>query len=82
MYGRQESDHPQEKETQKGKMGIEEALQRVVKRREAKSKGEKERHTYLNAEFQRIARRDKKAFLRQLSIIKTNHSIKKMSRSK
>ena len=63
LYGRQESDHPQEKETQKGKMGIEEALQRAVKRREAKSKGEKERHTHLNAEFQRIARRDKKAFL-------------------
>ena len=41
----------------------EEALQRAVKRREAKSKGEKERHKHLNAEFQRIARRDKKAFL-------------------
>ena len=40
----------------------EEALQRAVKRREAKSKGEKERYTYLNAEFQRIAKRDKKAF--------------------
>ena len=41
----------------------EEALQISEKRREAKGKGEKERHTYLNAEFQRIARRDKKAFL-------------------
>ena len=41
----------------------EEALQIAVKRREAKSKGEKERYTDLNAEFQRIARRDKKAFL-------------------
>ena len=40
-----------------------EALQIAVKRREAKSKGEKERYSYLNAEFQRIARRDKKAFL-------------------
>ena len=40
-----------------------EALQIAVKRREAKSKGEKERHTHLNPEFQRIARRDKKAFL-------------------
>ena len=40
----------------------EEALQIAVKRREAKGKGEKERYTYLNAEFQRIARRDKKAF--------------------
>ena len=44
---------------QKSKM----ALQIAVKRREAKRKGEKERYTYLNAEFQRIARRDKKAFL-------------------
>ena len=41
----------------------EEALQITVKRREAKSKGEKERYTYLNAEFERIARRDKKAFV-------------------
>ena len=42
----------------------EEALQIAEKRREAKSKGEKERYTHLNAEFQRIARREKKAFLR------------------
>ena len=41
----------------------EEALQIVVKRREMKSKGEKERYTHLNAEFQRVARRDKKTFL-------------------
>ena len=41
----------------------EEGLQIAVKRREVKSKGEKERYTHLNAEFQRIARRDKKAFL-------------------
>ena len=41
----------------------EEAIQIAVKRREAKSKGEKERYKYLNAEFQRIVRRDKKAFL-------------------
>ena len=41
----------------------EQALQRAVKRREAKSKGEKEKYTHLNAEFQRLARRDKKAFL-------------------
>ena len=46
---------------QKGK--LEEALQIAEKRREAKGKGEKERQTHLNAEFQRIARRDKKAFL-------------------
>ena len=48
---------------QKSKMAVWEALQRAVKRREAKSKGEMERYTHLNAEFQRIARRDKKAFL-------------------
>ena len=41
----------------------EEALQKAVKRREAKGKGERERYSHLNAEFQRIARRDKKAFL-------------------
>ena len=48
---------------QKSKWLPEEALQIAVKRREAKSQGEKERYSYLNAEFQRIARRDKKAFL-------------------
>ena len=48
---------------QKTKWLFEEALQIAVKRREAKSKEEKERYTHLNAEFQRIARRDKKAFL-------------------
>ena len=48
---------------QKGKWLSEEALQIAMKRREAKGKGEKERYTTLNAEFQRIARRDKKAFL-------------------
>ena len=47
---------------QKSKMAVWGALQRAVKRREAKSKGEKERYKHLNAEFQRIARRDKKAF--------------------
>ena len=48
---------------QKAKWLSEEALQIAVKRREAKSKGEKETYTHLNAKFQRIARRDKKAFL-------------------
>ena len=48
---------------QKSKMAVWEALQIAVKRREVKSKGEKERYKHLNAEFQRIARRDKKAFL-------------------
>ena len=51
------------KKCKKAKWLSEEALQIAVKRREAKSKGEKERYTHLNAEIQRIARRDKKAFL-------------------
>ena len=54
---------PMEKKCKKEKWLSEEALQIAVKRREAKSQGEKERHKHLNAEFQRIARRDKKAFL-------------------
>ena len=54
---------PKKKKSQKAKWLSEEALQIAEKRREAKGKGEKERHTYFNAEFQRIARRDKKAFL-------------------
>ena len=52
-----------EKKCKKAKWLSGEALQTAVKRREAKSKGEKERYKHLNAEFQRIARRDKKAFL-------------------
>ena len=54
---------PMEKKCKKSKWLSEEALQIAVKRREAKSKGKKERYSHLNAEFQRIARRDKKAFL-------------------
>ena len=54
---------PKEKKCKKAKWLSEEALQIAVKRREAKGKGEKESYTHLNAEFQRIARRDKKAFL-------------------
>ena len=54
---------PMEKKCKKEKWLSGEALQIAVKRREAKSKGEKERYKHLNAEFQRIARRDKKAFL-------------------
>ena len=54
---------PVEKKCKKAKWLSQEALQIAVKRREANSKGEKERYTHLNAEFQRIARRDKKAFL-------------------
>ena len=52
-----------EKKCKKAKWLSGEALQIAVKRREAKSKGEKERYKHMNAEFQRIARRDKKAFL-------------------
>ena len=54
---------PMEKKCKKAKWLSGEALQIAVKRRQVKSKGEKERYTHLNAEFQRIARRDKKAFL-------------------
>ena len=54
---------PKIKKCKKAKWLSEEALQIALKRREAKSKGEKERYIHLNAEFQRIARRDKKAFL-------------------
>ena len=53
---------PKNKKCKKAKWLFEQALKITVKRREAKSKGEKEKHTHLNAEFQ-IARRDKKAFL-------------------
>ena len=66
--GDRDQDHPQEKEMQKTKM--------AVKRRKVKSKGEKERYTHLNAEFQRIARRDKKAFLSdQCKEIEENNSM-------
>ena len=54
---------PKKKKCKKAKWLSEEALQIAVKRREVKNKGEKERYTHLNAESQRIARRDKKAFL-------------------
>jgi len=54
---------PKKKKCKTAKSLSEEALQIALKRREAKSKGEKERYTHLNAEFQRIERRDKKAFL-------------------
>ena len=54
---------PKKKTCKKAKWLSEEALQIAVKRREVTGKGEKERYTHLNAEFQRVARRDKKAFL-------------------
>ena len=64
LYRRQGSrPSPWKRNAKKAKWLSGEALQIAVKRREAKSKGEKERYTHLNAEFQRIARRDKKAFL-------------------
>ena len=64
MYRRQGSGpSPRKKKCKKAKWLSGESLKIAVKRREVKSKGEKERYTHLNAEFQRIARRDKKAFL-------------------
>ena len=60
--GGSDQDHPQEKEMQKAKWLFDEALQ-IAMKREAKGKGENERQTHLNAQFQRIAKRDKKAFL-------------------
>ena len=56
---------PKKKKCKKAKWLSEEALQIAEKRREVKGKGEKERYIHLNAEFQRIARRDKKAFLNE-----------------
>ena len=61
-------------------MAVWEALQRAVKRRDMKSKGEKQRYTHLNAEFQRIARRDKEAFLSdQYKEIEENNRMGKTS---
>jgi len=69
---------PKKKKCKKAKWLSEEALQIAEKRREAKGKGEKERYTHLNAEFQRIARRDKKSFLSdQCKEIEANNRIGK-----
>ena len=69
---------PKKKKCQKAKWLSEEALKIAVKRREVKSKGEKERYTHLNAKFQRISRRDKKAFLSdQYKEIEENNRIVK-----
>ena len=74
---------PKKKKRKKAKWLSEEALQIRMKRTEAKGKGEKERYTHLNAEFQRIARRDKKAFLRdQCKEIEENSRIGKISSRK
>ena len=78
MYRRQIKTIPKKKKCKKAKWLSGEALQIAVKRREVKSKGEKERYKHPNAEFQRIARRDKEAFLRdQCKEIKENHKIGK-----
>ena len=70
---------PKKNKCKKAKWLSEEALQIAVKRREAKSKGEKEKYTHLNAEFQRIARRNKKAFLGdQCKEIEENNRIGKI----
>ena len=61
--GGSDQDNCKEKEMEKGKWLSKEALKIAVKRREVEGKGVKERYTHLNSEFQRIARRDKKAFL-------------------
>ena len=69
---------PKKKKCKKAKWLSGEVLQIAEKRREAKGKGEKERYTHLNAEFQRIARRDKKAFLsEQCKEIEENNRIGK-----
>ena len=69
---------PMGKKCERAKWLFEETLQIAVKIKEAKSKGEKERYTHLNAEFQRIARRDKKAFLSDhCKEIKENNRIAK-----
>ena len=69
---------PREKKCKKAKWLSGEALQTAVKRREVKNKGEKERYTDLNAEFQRTARRDKKAFLcKQCKETEENNSLGK-----
>ena len=70
---------PKEKKYKKAKRLSKEALQIAVQRREVKSKGEKERYTHLNAEFQRTARRDKKAFLSgQCKEIEENNRMEKI----
>ena len=63
FYREKDQDHPQDKEMQKLKWLSGEVLQTAQKRRKAKSKGEKEIYTHFNVDFQRITRRDKKAFL-------------------
>ena len=78
LYRTRSKTIPKKKKCKKAKWLSEEALQIVVKRREAKSEGEKERYIHLNAEFQKIARRDKEAFLSdQCKEIKENNRMGK-----
>ena len=78
LYRKYESRSSPGKRNAKKQKRSEEALQIAVKRREVKCKGEKERYTHLNIEFQRIARRDKKAFLRyQCKEIEKNNRMRK-----
>ena len=78
MYRRQIKTIPKKKKSKKAKWLSEEALHIAVKRRDAKGKGEKERYIHLNAEFQRIVRRDKKAFLSdQCKEIEQNNRMEK-----
>ena len=81
IYRRQLSrQSPRKRKAKRQKWLSEEAIQIAEKRREAKGKGEKERYTHLNAEFQRIARRDKKAFLSdQCKEIEENNRMGKTS---
>ena len=84
MYRRQSSkpSSPRRRKVKKEKWFSEEALQRAEKRREAKGKGEKERYTNLNIEFQRIPRRDKKDFLSgQCKQIEENNRMEKLETS-
>ena len=73
---------PKKKKGKKAKWLTEEALQIAKKRREGKGKGEKERYTHLNAEFQRIARRDKKVLSEQCKEIEESNRMIKTSHSK
>ena len=73
-----DQDYPPKKEMQKGKMIVWEGLTTSKEKKWNKRQGEKERYTYLNAEFQRIARRDKKAFLHdQCKEIQENNTMRK-----
>ena len=81
MGGGSDQDNPQNKEMQKGKMVVWEGLTNSWEIKEAKGKGENERYTHWNAEFQRIARRDKKAFLSdQCKEIEENNRMGKKTR--